>query len=186
MTKIIIGITGKAGSGKDTLAQNLINNGYIKLSFGSALKDIVSIITGWSRDFVDGTNDERHLRETLKHPDYNKTCRELMQIIGTDLFRNQLADNIWVNIIKNKIESDKTNNKFVITDIRFNNEAHMIKSMGGHIIQIIRDNNQIISSHISENGIVQDIDYIIENNGSKDELYDKLNNFITNIEIKYK
>lgn len=180
MTKIIIGITGKAGSGKDTLSDYLVNQGFIKLSFGSAVKDIVSIVTGWSRDFVEGTNEERHLRETLKHPDYNKTCRELMQFIGTDLFRKQLSDNIWVNIIKNKIESDKINNKFVITDVRFDNEAQMIKSIGGYIIQINRQNIHKLN-HISENGITCDVDYIIENDGSKNELHDKINKFIINI-----
>ena len=145
MTKHIIGITGKAGSGKDTMASYLEQQGYIKLSFGSAVKDIVSIITGWSREFVEGTNEERHLRETLVHPDYNKTCRELMQFVGTDLFRNQFDDNIWVNIIKNKIESDIINDKFVITDVRFDNEAQMIKSIGGNIIQINRNKNQLLS-----------------------------------------
>jgi dephospho-CoA kinase len=177
MEKNIIGITGKAGSGKDTLANYLVNQGYIKLSFGSAVKDIVSIITGWSRDFVEGTNEDRHLRETLVHPDYNKTCREMMQYIGTDLFRNQLNDNIWVNIIKNKIETDKINNKFVITDVRFDNEAEMIKSIGGYIIQINR-NNQLISNHISENGISIKSDYYIENNGNIDELYNNINQIL--------
>jgi len=180
MSKTIIGVTGKAGSGKDTLSNYLVNQGFIKLSFGSAVKDIISIITGWSRNFIEGTNEERYLRETLKHPDYNKTCRELMQFIGTDLFRNQLNDNIWVNIIKNKIESDKINNKFVITDVRFDNEAEMIKSIGGYIIQINR-NNQLISNHISENGISIKPDFYIDNNDSIDELYNNVNNILLNI-----
>ena len=162
----------------DIIANYLVNKGYIKLSFGSAVKDIVSIITGWSRDFVEGTNEERHLRETLKHPDYNKTCRELMQFIGTDLFRNQLDDNIWVNIIKNKIESNKMN-KYVIADVRFDNEAEMIKSLGGYIIQITRD-TQIKSDHISENGISYEPDLIIKNNGSLNDLYDNINQLLIN------
>ena len=177
MTKIIIGITGKAGSGKDTLASYLESQGFIKLSFGSAVKDIVSIVTGWPRDFVEGINEERQLRETLIHPEYNKTCREMMQFIGTDLFRKQLNDNIWVNIIKNKIESDKINNKFVITDVRFDNEAQMIKSIGGNIIQINRQNIHQLN-HISENGITIDVDYIIENNGTISDLYNKINLYI--------
>jgi len=177
MNKNIIGITGKAGSGKDTLANYLIDQGYIKLSFGSAVKDIVSIITGWPRDFVEGTNKDRHLRETLKHPDYNKTCRELMQYIGTDLFRNQLDDNIWVNIIKNKIKTDNENNKFVISDVRFDNEAQMIKSIGGCIIHINR-NDQIVSNHISENGISLNYDHCIDNNGSINDLYNNINQIL--------
>jgi dephospho-CoA kinase len=173
MSNRIIGLTGKAGSGKDTVAEYLIQQGYIKLSFGSALKDIVSIITGWPRDFIEGTSNDRNMRETLKHPDYKKTCREIMQFVGTDLFRNQFDDNVWINIIKNKIKMDDTS-KYVITDVRFDNEAIMIESIGGIIIQINRDNTIYNSNHVSEKGIKLKPLYVIDNNGSKDELYDKI------------
>jgi dephospho-CoA kinase len=176
--KTIIGITGKSGAGKDTLSNYLVKKGYIKLSFGAALKDVISIITGWSRDFIEGTNEDRQLRETLIHPEYNKTCRELMQFIGTDMFRTQLNDNIWVNIIKNKIISDKINNKFVITDVRFDNEVEMIKSFDGIIIEIERFDNKSISNHISEKGISYEPDFLIENNSDINNLYDCMNHIL--------
>ena len=57
MTKII-GICGSAGSGKDTLAQQLIQNGYEKIAFADTLKDILSVVFGWDRSSLEGNTPE--------------------------------------------------------------------------------------------------------------------------------
>jgi cytidylate kinase len=102
---LIIGIRGKAGAGKDTMADHLEKNyGFKKMSFATALKRIIVILTGWSYEFVNGSNPElRPLRETLQHPFYKMTCRQLMQFIGTDLLRNQLNADVWIESVRNEI-----------------------------------------------------------------------------------
>jgi hypothetical protein len=179
---MIIGLTGKKSSGKDTIANYLVSkHGFIKLSFGEAVKDIVHIITGWDRDLIEGSTEEsRIFRETIKHKMYNKTCRELMQIVGTDLFRNHFDENIWINIVINKINKI---NSYVISDVRFDNEANAIKNEGGILIKINRTRTSSSSSfnsdlHISESGISIPIDFEILNDGISNNYMKEIDNFI--------
>ena len=196
----IIGITGKAGSGKDTVANYFVSSkNYIQLTFGGAVKDIVQIITGWPREMIEGqTPESRNLRETIVHPNYNMTCRQLMQFVGTDLFRNNLDPNIWVNIVHDKIKkiiSDGNGNEngngngnirgIIVSDVRFDNEAQFIKSIGGIIIKINRGSvDNANSGHQSERGISIECEYIVENNNTIDELYNQIDYII--YDMKYK
>ena len=63
----LIAICGFQGSGKDTLANILIEKyGYTKVSFGGILKDAISIIFNWDRDLLEGTTiKSREWRETV-------------------------------------------------------------------------------------------------------------------------
>ena len=93
---MIIGICGFKSSGKDTIADYLIQNyGFKRLSFASALKDIISIMFDWPRDKLEGlTKEDREWREQID-PWWSKTLniqllspRYVMQYFGTDLLRN--------------------------------------------------------------------------------------------------
>jgi len=188
----IIGVTGKAGCGKDTVATYLCQNkGFVQITFGGAVKDIVHIITGWSRDMIEGQTPESRLaRETVIHEQLGMTCRQLLQFVGTDLFRQQLNQNIWINIVRDKTNDIIKNNKnvkgIVISDVRFDNEAQFIKSIGGIIVKIVRpqvvknttlvmnENMNDEKNHISEKGIEIDVDHIINNNSSIDYLYTQI------------
>ena len=66
---MIIGICGFQSSGKDTIADLLISQyGFKKISFGGALKDVVSIIFGWPRDKLEGlTEEDREWREKVDY-----------------------------------------------------------------------------------------------------------------------
>ena len=93
------------------------------------------------------------------------TVRELLQVIGTDLFRNQLHEDTWVNALmseykplvysRTKRDYLQINSKqedvgaafndgseypnWIITDVRFPNELQAIKDKGGIIIRVIKD-----------------------------------------------
>ena len=148
--KMIIGICGFKSSGKDTIADYLIKEyGFKKVSFASTLKDIISIMFGWSRDKLEGiTKDDREWREkidpwwsnTLKIPLLSP--RYVMQYFGTDLFRNHFHPDIWVKIVENKLNKyleEDMNPNIVITDCRFNNEINMILQLGGKMIHVHRN-----------------------------------------------
>jgi len=80
--------------------------------------------------------------------------------------------NIWLNVLQHKINSYKNTKNFIISDVRFNNEAEFVKNNGGIIIQIIRDTGNI-DIHPSEKGVDDKyIDYIVNNNSSISHLYD--------------
>ncbi len=200
---MIIGICGFQSSGKDTIAEYLIKeHGYVKYSFASVLKDIVSIMFGWSRDKLEGiTIEDREWRENidpwwsrkLKIPELSP--RYVMQYFATDLFRNKFHPDIWVNILENKlIELNYLNKNIVISDCRFNNEVDMILRLGGVSIHVYRDlpnwfyeyregKNPDFDKYYKKydrkykyeiEWIRSWRDYEIENNGTIEELYDKV------------
>lgn len=139
----IIGICGFAGSGKDTLANYLIeHHGYVKLSFAGAVKDACSAIFGWDRTMLEGdTKESRAWREVedpwwsvrLGMPGFSP--RKALQLMGTDIMRNHFHDEIWIAVVENKL---RKYSKVVITDCRFPNEVTLIKRLGGKVLHITR------------------------------------------------
>ena len=189
---MIISICGFAGAGKDTLAQILIDKyDFVKLSFAGIIKDIASIIFSWDRNMLEGcTVESRQWREQVD-PYWSKrlnmpqlTPRYILQYFGTDLFRNHFHSEIWIACIERKLQIYKN---VVITDCRFENEINSIKKHGGKLIHVSRGilpdffHTKIIPSniHASETSWINaDIDYTIENNGTMDELKEKIDKLI--------
>jgi hypothetical protein len=193
---MIIGICGLLGSGKDTLAQILIDKyNFEKLSFASKLKDIVSILFSWNRKLLEGdTLESRKWREEKDEWWSTKlgkdiTPRWVLQNIGTDVFRNHFNDNIWLLVVEKTLMSNLHKN-YVITDCRFPNEIQMLKKFGAKIINIRRNtpnwfyqylNEDILPRgvHPSETSWIKtNFDLIIENNDTLEELENKIIKFI--------
>jgi hypothetical protein len=170
----IIGITGLKRSGKDTISDYINTNyKYNKVSFVKPLKDICKTLFDLTSEQLNG--DEKEIIDKR----YGCTPRKIMQFIGTDLFRNNMkiikdSDNIWVNVLKRKLLKNK--NKFVISDVRFQNEIDMIQSIGGIIIRV--DRKDLIykkDNHESENiNSLKKINFTINNNLSLEHLYRKI------------
>jgi hypothetical protein len=139
----IYGICGFAGSGKDTLANYLIeHHGYVKLSFAGAVKDAVSFIFGWDRAMLEGDTKESRAWREVEDPWWSQRLgfpgfspRKALQMIGTDVFRNHFHEDIWIAALENKLRKYP---KVVITDCRFPNEIAMIRRLGGSILHITR------------------------------------------------
>lgn len=141
----IIAICGLKGSGKDTVGDYIVKkyNGWEKKSFAGKLKDITSILFGWDRTMLAGeTSDARKQREEpcefwSKKLGKPFSPRQALQFIGTELFRNQFLPSIWVDCLERELLT--TDKNIVITDVRFQNEIEMIKSLGGTIIRVERN-----------------------------------------------
>lgn len=152
-----IGVTGLAGSGKDTLADILITHAdnYIKASFAMRLKE-VCLSFGW-----DGHKDEKG--------------RKLLQAIGMAV--REYSPNGWVDILDNYLKINYPNKQYIFTDVRFKNEADYIKANKGIIIRIVRPSLVLSEAHrhISEAGQSEITpDYTIVNDGDIPALKDKL------------
>jgi hypothetical protein len=118
-----------------------------------------------------------------KLPLIKPTPRLLLQEIGTNLFRNQLCPNIWINSTINNIHPK---DDIIITDVRFPNEAKAIKDKGGILIRIdrvtspSRDGNTFVNmrerTHPSELALddYKGWDYTINNNGTLKELFNNV------------
>lgn len=144
---ILIGICGFKSSGKDTTAHILTNHyGFNKLSFASALKDVIAILFNWSREKLEGiTPEDRAWREcvdpwwssALGVPHFSP--RRALEQFG-DIFRGSFHEQIFVCALERKlIDLMQQNKNIVITDCRFENEIQLIKKYGGKIVHIYRE-----------------------------------------------
>ena len=146
---LIIGVCGLIGSGKDTIADYLISNhNFQKISFADKLKDSVGVMFGWSRDMLDGkTTESREWREKVdefwtKETGRTITPRLVLQEFGTDCMRHGFNDGIWVSLVKQELVK-YPNKNFVIPDVRFPNEANMIKSIHGEVWRVRRGQDPV-------------------------------------------
>jgi len=178
---MLIGILGIKYSGKDTIADHLVNNYHFnKTTFAKPLKDICKILFCFSDDQLYGN------KKDIIDKNWGITPRTVMQYIGTNIFRNDInkiipniKDNFWINLMELKFNSI---NNLVISDVRFQNEIDKIHEMNGIIIKVIRPNLYNIDNHESEYGIDKlNGDFIIYNNGTLDHLYNNIDKIMINI-----
>jgi hypothetical protein len=141
---MIIGVCGFIGSGKDTVADYLVNfHEFRRESFANTLKDAVSAVFGWDRTMLEGrTKTAREWREQvdpwwaerLNMP--NLTPRWVLQYWGTEVCRRGFHDDTWIASLENKLRNSSDN--IVISDCRFPNEIASIRRAGGRIVWIKR------------------------------------------------
>jgi hypothetical protein len=141
---MIIGVCGFIGSGKDTIADYLVNfHGYRRESFANSLKDAVSVVFGWDRTMLEGrTKQAREWREQvdpwwaerLNMPEL--TPRWILQRWGTEVCRKGFHDDMWIASLENKLRN--STDDIVISDCRFPNEIKSIKDAGGIVIRVKR------------------------------------------------
>lgn len=174
----LIGISGKMQSGKDTVASIIKKLSYIDweiVKFADTLKDITCLLLNCSREDLESSDFKSSPLDDRWQNFHNEqlTPRKVMQLIGTDLFRNGLHPNTWVNTLSNKFTNDSF---WIVTDVRFPNEAEFIKNNGGILIRIERESIEL-SNHLSETALDDyEFDYIINNH---DTFYDLLLNVIS-------
>lgn len=140
---MIIGVCGLIGSGKDTIADYLVNiHEFRRDSFAATLKDACAAVFGWDRDMLEGRT--RSSREWREQPDewWSQrlgrviTPRYILQHWGTEVCRNAFHDDIWIASLENKLR--KTLDDVVISDCRFPNEIRAIRKQGGYVIRVTR------------------------------------------------
>jgi hypothetical protein len=143
---MIIGICGFIGSGKDTVADYLVNfHEFRRESFASTLKDAVAAVFGWDRMLLEGrTKEAREWREQRDEWWSNRlgqdiTPRWVLQYWGTEVCRKGFHDDVWIASLENKLRNSRDD--VVISDCRFPNEIKAIKSAGGKVIRVTRGGN---------------------------------------------
>lgn len=208
---MIIGVCGFIGSGKDTIADYLVNfHEFRRESFASTLKDAVSAVFGWDRTMLEGrTKEAREWREQvdpwwaarLDMP--TLTPRWVLQYWGTEVCRKAFHDDIWIASLENKLRNSKDN--VVISDCRFPNEIASIRNAGGQIVWVKRgelpewyniaveanrgsnvaiNELKMLKIHASETAWVNtEFDSIIDNNSTIDALYAQAQTLVVSDQI---
>lgn len=197
---MIVGLLGFIGSGKGTAGEILKEVGFRPISFASGVKDVTSVMFGWDRQLLEGNTDEsRHWRE---QPDkfWSKkfgrdfTPREALQKMGTEAGRDIFHKNFWVDRLEKYLAPGE---HCVITDCRFYNEIQFIHDRGGVLIEIergVQPHWYTIASRANHGSIKEinfmhnesgvhpsewswiggDIDHVVVNNGTVEDLKQNL------------
>lgn len=197
---MIIGLSGRKGSGKSLLSEELIKRGFVKIGFADKLKELTSSLFDWelsslydpwskekvlSKPVIWNKTKSEKLEEMIdcKASLYREdksffTRRDALQYIGTEVLRKYEND-FHINSVRLKIENNPDEN-FVLDDVRFPNELELLKNMGAKCVFVIRpyffDN---YSNHASETSLGRkDFDVSILNDGSKERVIKEFNMFI--------
>jgi hypothetical protein len=132
---------------------------------------------------------------------HHATYREILQFIGTDLLRNRLHEDTWVNALMSKYKCDcnickydrpiQCNNfnypDWIVTDVRFLNEAKAIKDRGGIIIRVNREGIYDWKNvpHESETALDNyPFDYTVYNNSDIDTLIIRVRQVLLDLNIE--
>lgn len=210
---IIVGISGKAQSGKNLATDTICSVcdskhiDFLEMAFADKLKEIVRDCFGVSEKLLWGSGKDK---ESLTHIEWDNvlvnpaykleylkskiiknykylTARELLQYIGTDIFR-KIDSLAWVRPVESYIQTIKEDEEkyssrssfveqtvIVITDVRFISECDMIKKFGGEIWRVCRGKLEK-DSHASETELdkYDGFNTIIDNNGSKKQYVEKI------------
>lgn len=163
--KMWVGLYGPAGSGKDSIATYLGGlYGFNRIAFADPVREMALAIDPWIDcfDFLERPTVGDPMRVVYNSRlsvlvdkfgwDYVKReydeVRRLLQKIGTDAVRAQ-TPNYWVDLARAKaLDCDRV----VFTDVRFPNEADMIRSEGGIVGHVVAETtlNAEAASHASE------------------------------------
>ena len=193
---MIIGISGKAGSGKDTAAKMLevlyanpdisyedfANKKYKNFAdiqivhFADSLKETAQVlfrIGEWE------TNTQEGKKTTINW--IGKTVRELLQGIGQGL-RDVIDPNLWVKIL---FANTKGWSNYIIADVRYPNEVNAIKERNGILLRIDRKGAGA-GNHSSETALddYKEWDLVIDNNSTKVDLFNTLKKIVQKYPLK--
>jgi len=158
---MIIGLCGRKGCGKSSVAKAGEPYGYNTMSFADPLRDMLNAL-GIPKDML---NDPK-LKESGTNWVFGyKTPRQLLQSLGTAWGRECVSQTIWIDHLIERFRGDGMDN-VIIDDVRFNNEAEAIQEEGGVIVEVVRDESFYADRdpHPSEQGIAEHlIDYQFKN-----------------------
>ena len=159
-TPTIIGLTGFAGTGKDTVRTLLEGHGFIGLAFADPIRQMLRELFA-SNGISEAHMDVRALKEQpiyqLSSPAKPVSYRMLAQTLGTEWGRSIQPD-LWVRLAQSYMDDLRANThgdlpSFVISDVRFPNEADWVRAQGGTIWRIVRPGTAPVRGHASESGV---------------------------------
>lgn len=169
---MIIGLSGYARSGKDEVAKILIGHfGYQRRALADPIRDALFELNPLIADNM-------RLQEALSLHGWDLTkrifpeVRRLLQVFGTEFGRGMISEDVWVELTMRGVRPE---DRIVISDIRYPNEAQAVRDLNGQVWRIHRDGVRPDNEHVSENSM-EDYEFDVEifNNGSLDDLLTKI------------
>lgn len=203
----VLGFIGSGkGAVSDILVSDY---GFRKDSFATSLKDGCAVMFDWPRDLLEGDTDEsREWREQVDEWWGDRlgiehfTPRLALQYIGTEVLRTHFHNDFWLLTLQNRYHKLQNKN-VVIPDVRFPNEIKMLRNIGGELIWVKRGKTPVwfdvaVLANRGDEDAYRDmresfphahhsewawvgapVNHVISNDGSLDDLKDRLRQIIT-------
>ena len=169
---MIVGLCGLARSGKDTAAAHLVDNfGYRRIAFADAMRTALERLD----PFVQLGSAHLRLSTVLAARGWDAAkeapdVRRLLQRFGTEVGRSMMGEDVWVDMALRGVSPD---DRVVVTDVRFPNEAAAVRRLGGIVVEVQRPGAGLggdVATHASE-AMAFDRDRVLFNDGTIDELH---------------
>lgn len=178
-----IALSGVKGSGKSLVTQHLkAEHNYEVLSFAGPIKRLTVDVFQCDEKYV----YDPLYKETII-PELGVSARQLMQVIGTELFRDALMKHlpqlklkggktVWIHSLLKRAE--KITGPIANDDCRFDDEYEALHAEGFTVARLVRPSQELKPKdvHASEQGCPADV--IIANDGSVDDLFAKIDNLV--------
>lgn len=173
----VLGISGVAGSGKDTLADLLSNYGFVKMAFADPIKRAAAEWFDWPEEALWGPSELR----SVPDPRFGGlTPRRALQFLGTEVGR-ALWPNVWVDLLlrraRRHLEEYPTFRGVVVSDVRFRNEVDLLRAAGAELVRVVRPGAGLsgaAAAHQSEAEMAgipdEDFDVVLRNDGTLEDL----------------
>lgn len=168
----IIGVTGRAGAGKDTvhriLDEQFADYPVNRLAFADLLKDSAMASLGLKYQSANAFKQSGSIEVRIGDTKFEVSGREYLQRYGAEAHREIFGKNFWIDAAFERLQKGVT----IVTDVRFDNEAASIHEFGGSMWKVERPGDEIKESdHSSEQGVSDAlIDQFLINDGSIDDL----------------
>ena len=171
---LLLGIHGKARAGKDTVAKYLVeSHGFMRNAFADPLKRAAQHMFC----LTDAQTWDDDLKEVVI-PFWGKSPRQLFQLLGTEGGRQVFGEDLWLKRWRYHYDQYSPHVNYVTPDVRFDNEADLIRALGGTVIHVVSARGltglaENTKTHASEAGVkFHESDVILPNNGTFKTLYD--------------
>jgi len=188
----IIGVCGKGGSGKDTIADYLVKNyGYHRVAAADAMKEDLCRYLNMDLETLESIkNKELSLVDEGEYNvvDYGSfSIRRFLQLYGMDM-RYRIADTYWLErSIQDKVKELGTNGQtnIVVSDVRFEIEYNWIIDNGGRVIYVdgrtglTKDQSMHVSENFVNTTAKDKCTPVIDNSGTLEELYNQVEEYIS-------
>lgn len=185
----VIALSGKKGSGKDTVADML--QFYFKLyhdkevekhAFADPVREIAGLVSGVGESYF------KH-RDLKEQPIFDDPCdrspRDYLRLVGQGL-KSTLGQDVWIHLLGSKVFAFQSEN-CIVTDVRFRNELDFVKENGAFLIKVERNGckgDNDVSETEMDGFKDEEFDLIIKNNGDKEELSKTISNFVKHFKFK--
>ena len=174
---MIVGMMGYAQSGKDTAASALVDIGFERLAFAEGVRALAEAVNPlvYQYELRKASKYNTVVRtygyEYAKNPDVS-TVRDVLVGFGAGV-RKVLGEDAWVAPVRERLLEEPERN-FVITDVRYANEAKMIRERGGYVVWVVRPG--VVAASSEERRSLAEFfpDFTVRNDGTEDELRERM------------